>query len=238
MVGADCYIVTFDMLKKTFSNLYSLIIISILIVIMGYVVLAKKLAVEPSLITSSPELALAEKITLDRQTTPAVDGQSGKATSGWKTFKFDNFHGENTGGGFSFDYPASWKNDGQYFSPVKIYHYDIVSTDAPMYYDLVAESLFDTSDLKYQLKQDKRRVPDSKVKLGGHEFQKYDLIDYNSTKDSPDRVIVYVGPKITFNGESYYLVFHWEEKPLAITIPGNDPKIFESMIASLKFVSQ
>ncbi len=30
-------------------------------------------------------------------------------------------------------------------------------------------------------------------------------------------------------------VFHWEEKPLTATIPGNDPAIFEKIVSTIKF---
>ncbi len=33
----------------------------------------------------------------------------------------------------------------------------------------------------------------------------------------------------------YLLVFHWEEKPLAEYMPGNDIEVFDNMLLTLKF---
>ncbi len=78
--------------------------------------------------------------------------------TGSKIFKFHNFHGVDLGSaGFEFQYPADWYNDNQYFSPQKIKYYDITSTDAPVYYDLISKDILDTGDLKHQIITDKRR---------------------------------------------------------------------------------
>ena len=151
-----------------------------------------------------------------------------------QTFKFSSFHGKDLNGvGFQFNYPSSWNNDGQYFSPQKITHYDINSVDAPVYYDLISESLVDTSDLKYQITKDKRYSPDSSIVIDGISFRKYDLLDYQDTERN--RVIIYVGPKINIFGESYILVFHFEEKPLGLTVTGNDVRVFDQMVESIRF---
>src|SRR6266540_2479993 len=48
----------------------------------------------------------------------------------YRTFTFRSFHGEEVvGGGFTFQYPSNWHNNGQYFSPQKINYYDITSVD-------------------------------------------------------------------------------------------------------------
>ncbi len=149
-------------------------------------------------------------------------------------FKFHIFHGQDLGSaGFELNLPVGWYNDDQYFSPQKINHYDITSTDAPVYYDLISEALIDTSDLKYQITHDKRYKPDSSVTIDGKSFKKYDLIDYQS--DGKDRVIIFAGPKINIFGNGYYLVFRFEEKPLGLSIPNNNPEDFEKMVNSLKF---
>ncbi|TSC70210.1 MAG: hypothetical protein CEO12_525 [Parcubacteria group bacterium Gr01-1014_46] len=154
--------------------------------------------------------------------------------TGKNIFKFHNFHGQDLGSsGFELEYPAGWYNDGQYFSPQKITYYDITSTDAPIYYDLISEALIDTSDLKYQIMNDKRYKPDSDVMIAGKKFKKYDLLDYQS--EERNRVIIFLGPKINIFESSYYLAFRFEEKPLGLTIEGSNPEIFENMVKTLKF---
>ncbi len=173
--------------------------------------------------------------------TPSVTGTIPSGTpestpsGGWKTFHFNNFHGDVINEVFSFKYPGEWYNNGQYFSPNKIEYYDMTSVDAPIFYDLISEDLFDTSDTKYQIDKDKRRQPDTHGKIDGKEFKKYDLIDYGTYGESSGRVMIFVGPKISIDGRVFYLVFRWEEKPLTITIPGNSPEIFEKMVNSIKF---
>ena len=164
-----------------------------------------------------------------------------QSTSGdFKTYIFNNFHGESVeGGGFKFDYPATWQNNGQYFSPQKINFYDLTSVDAPVYFDLISKDLFSTSDLKYQITTDKRRSQDTTLKIDGITFKKYDLIDSGSSDGGgTGQVIIYLGPMISFNGGDYYLVFRWEEQPLSLGIPGNYPEMFEYMVSSLKFITK
>lgn len=155
------------------------------------------------------------------------------------TFVFDNFHGvTDITGKFRFTYPLNWNNEGQYFSPQKIEYYDQYSVKAPIYFDLILASIYDQTEFKYQIDQSRRKSPDSHGKIDGREFKKYDLIDYGSYGgDSAGRVIIYVGPKIIIAGKEYYLVFHWEEKPLADPLPGNDPAVFDKIVASLKFIN-
>ncbi|MEK7603616.1 MAG: hypothetical protein AAB461_00665, partial [Patescibacteria group bacterium] len=72
--------------------------------------------------------------------------------------------------------------------------------------------------------------------IDGREFKKYDLIDYGSYGgDSAGQVKIFVGPKIKIDGQDYYLVFHWEEMPLAEYVPGNNIDVFDNMLLSLKF---
>ena len=98
-------------------------------------------------------------------------------------------------------------------------------------------NIFKDTEFKYQIDTSKRKTPDSIGKIGGRDFIKYDLIDYGSYGgDSAGRVIILVGPKITIDEDQYYLVFHWEEKPLTVDIAGNDPAIFEKIVTSLKFI--
>ncbi len=150
-----------------------------------------------------------------------------------KTFVFDNFHGQDLGSaGFELEYPISWNNNGQYFSSRKVTYYDISSTDAPMYYDLISEALIDSSDLKYQITSGKKNAPDSEVTIDGKVFKKYDFMD---SQIEDNRIIVYIGPKISIFGAGYYLVFRFEEKPLGIAYNGNDPELFEKIVKSLKF---
>jgi hypothetical protein len=155
-----------------------------------------------------------------------------------KSYVFDVFHGsKNISKKFKFLYPSSWQNDGQYFSPEKIEYYDLYSVKAPVYFDLIKVDIFDQTEFKYQIDKSKRRIKDSVVKIDGDDFKKYDLIDYGSYGgESAGRVIVYVGPKISVDSVSYYLVFHFEERPLTSTVPGNDPSIFEKIVLSLKFI--
>ena len=174
--------------------------------------------------------------TSSQTTTPTLNADNPNSSS-TKTFIFDSFHGEKIeGGGFQFEYPANWNNNGQYFSPIPVKYYDLVSVDAPVYFDLISTLLFETSDIKYQISNDKRAAPDAVVKIDNKTFRKYDLIDYGSSGgESTGRVIIYLGPQVSFNGDDYYLVFRWEENPLTSYIPGNDPVIFEKIVSSLKF---
>lgn len=158
-------------------------------------------------------------------------------SSGLKTFIFDNFHGSSdVSDKFRFQYPANWYSDGQYFSPQKIQFYDIYSVKASIYFDLILADIFHLTEFKYQIDNSKRRVPDTIGQIDGREFKKYDLIDYGSYGgDSAGRVKIFVGPKIKIDGQDYFLVFRWEEKPLAEYVPGNDIAVFDDMILSLKF---
>jgi len=155
-----------------------------------------------------------------------------------KTFVFDNFHGSNDISlKFQFTYPANFYNEGQYFSPEQIAHYDLYSVTAPFYYDLILANVFDQTEFKNQIDSSKRNSPDRHGLIGGKDFKRYDLIDYGSYGgESAGRVIIYVGPTIKINGLNYYLVFHWEEKPLTTVVLGNDPNIFEKIVHSLKFI--
>ena len=154
-----------------------------------------------------------------------------------KTFIFDNYHSiTDISSPFQFNYPSTIYNEGQYFSPQKIERYDLYSVKAPIYFDLVLASIFPQTELKYQIDTSKRKTPDKEGLIDGMNFKRYDLIDYGSYGgESAGHVIVYIGPQISISGIPYYLVFHWEEKPLTATIVGNDPEIFETMVHSLTF---
>ena len=79
-------------------------------------------------------------------------------------------------------------------------------------------------------------MPDSIGQIDGKEFKRYDLIDYGSYGgDSAGRVKIFVGPKIKIDDQDYYLVFHWEEKPLAEYVFSNDIKVFDDILLTLKF---
>ena len=211
-----------------------ILIIAMLIAVVGYSLRDKKNQSGGALINQAVE-SPSESVSASTGEIipPAQTGNSEK-----KTFVFDNFHGADLDGGvFKFEYPASWHNDGHYFSPIRIKYYDMASVDAPVYFDLISKTLFETSDVQYQIANDKRRVPDATVKIDGKTFRKYDLIDYGSSGgESTGRVIIYLGPQISFGGEDYYLVFRWEENPLTTYIPGNAPDIFEKMVLSLRFL--
>ena len=154
-----------------------------------------------------------------------------------KTFTFNNFHGStDISDKFEFQYPANWHNDGQYFSPQKIQYYNKFNIKAPIYFDLVLAEIFHLTELQYQIDNSKRRAPDTTGQIDGREFKKYDLIDYGSYGgDSAGQVKIFVGPKIKIDGQDYYLVFHWEEMPLAEYVPGNNIDVFDNMLLSLKF---
>lgn len=163
--------------------------------------------------------------------------ESGQESNGLKTFKFDKFHGStDISDKFQFQYPANWHNEGQYFSPHKIQYYNQFTVKAPIYFDLVLAEIFHLTELQYQIDNNKRRNPDSVGQIDGREFKKYDLIDYGSYGgDSAGRVKIFVGPKIKIDGQDYYLVFHWEEKPLSEYVPGNNIEVFDNMLLTLKF---
>lgn len=158
-------------------------------------------------------------------------------SGGYKTFTFDNFHGStDISDKFQFQYPANWHNEGQYFSPEKIQFYDLYSVKAPIYFDLILADIFDLTEFKYQIDNSKRRSQDTVGQIDGRDFKRYDLIDYGTYGgDSAGRVKIFVGPKIKIDGSDYYLVFHWEEKPLAEYMPGNDIEVFDNILLTLKF---
>lgn len=158
-------------------------------------------------------------------------------SDGNKTFTFNDFHGfKKISNKFSFKYPATWNNNGQYFSPQRIEYYDLFSVRASFYFDLVLADIFDQTELKYQIDKSKRKSPDSIGKIDGMDFKRYDLIDYGSYGgSSAGNVVIYIGPKILIDNAYYYLVFHWEEKPLATAMTGNDVNIFNKIVLSLKF---
>ena len=158
-------------------------------------------------------------------------------SSGYKTFVFDNFHGSmDISDKFQFQYLANWHNDGQYFSPQPPQFYNMFTVKAPIYFDLVLAEIFHLTELQYQIDNSKRRAPDTIGQIDGKEFKKYDLIDYGSYGgDSAGRVKIFVGPKIKIDGQDYFLIFHWEEKPLAEYMQGNNIEVFDNMLLTLKF---
>ena len=156
----------------------------------------------------------------------------------YKTFLFDKWHGStDISDKFQFQYPANWFNEGQYFSPQKIQYYTKYEAKAPIWFDLVLAEIFDFTELKYQIDNSKRITADTVGKIDGREFKKYDMIDYGTYGgESAGRVKIFVGPKIKIDGADYVLVFHWEEKPLAEHMPGNNIDVFDNMLLTLKFI--
>src|SRR3989344_6691806 len=165
--------------------------------------------------------------------------QDTKETDEFKTFVFDNFHGSaDISDKFQFQYPADWFNESQYFSPQKIQYYTKYEAKAPIWFDLVLAEIFDFTELKYQIDNSKRITADTVGKIDGREFKRYDMIDYGTYGgESAGRVKIFVGPKIKIDGADYVLVFHWEEKPLAEHMPGNNIDVFDNMLLTLKFLN-
>lgn len=199
------------------------ILIVVLVIIFGCLVFFRKY----------PNFIQSFKQTPKNQTELSEDLNGDR--SGWKIFEFNNFHGEKITDGFRFSYPTTWFNNDQYFSPVKIKFYDISSPDAPVYFDLVSELIFDTSDIRYQIQEDKKRTPDIVTTIDRKTFRRFDLIDYRSKQDLPNRVIIFLSHNLKIAGGHYFIVFRWEERPLDVYIPNNDPKIFEEIVSTLKF---
>jgi len=168
---------------------------------------------------------------------PISSSVESREKDGLRTFVFDSFHGStNISDKFQFQYPADWYNDGQYFSPVKIQYYNQFTARAPIYFDLVLDEIFNLTELQYKIDNSKRRSPDTTGIIDGKEFRRYDLIDYGSYGgESAGRIKIFVGPKIKIDGADYYLIFHWEERPLAESMLGNSIEIFDSMLLTLKF---
>jgi hypothetical protein len=167
-----------------------------------------------------------------------ADHQSGTpAEPGHKKFVFNNFHGStDISDKFEFQYPENWHNDGQYFSPQRVEHYTLFTAKAPVFFDLILAEVFNQTEFYYQIETSKRKNPDTTGMLDGREFKKYDLIDYGSYGgESAGWVKIFVGPKIKIDGKDYYLVFHWEEKPLAEYMAGNSVEVFDNMMLTLKF---
>ena len=116
------------------SNTFYTILIIIIIVLMGYIIFFKnQLGSNESSIASTTPNYQGETSVIGQN-----DNQNNQVVGGVKTFVFDNFHGNpNVSLKFQFQYPASWYNEGQYFSPQKIDYYDQYSVKAPMYFDLI-----------------------------------------------------------------------------------------------------
>jgi hypothetical protein len=114
-------------------------------------------------------------------------------------------------------------SEGEYKTFVfqKVQFYTKYEAKAPIWFDLVLAEIFNFTELKYQIENSKRRSPDTTGQIDGRGFKKYDLIDdfgfYGG--DSAGQVKIFVGPKIRIDGQDYYLVFHWEERPLAEYMP-------------------
>ncbi len=197
--------------------------------VLGYFIFTKK---------DSGKNQTALLATPDITSTPQPTASIQQENNGLKTFTFDNFHGRlDISDKFKFQYPANWHNEGQYFSPQKIQFYDLYSVKAAIYFDLILADIFNQTEFKYQIDTSKRKVPDTTGQIDGKDFKKYDLIDYGSYGgESAGHVKIFVGPKIKIEGNDYYLVFHWEEKPLAESMPGNDLEVFDNMLLTLKFV--
>ena len=74
-------------------------------------------------------------------------------------------------------------------------------------------------------------------KIDGRTFRRYDLTDYGTYGgESAGHVKIFVGPTIKIDGSDYVLVFHWEERPLAQYMPGNNIEVFDNILLSLKFL--
>jgi len=169
--------------------------------------------------------------------TPSSIDKTDEVKDGLKTFTFNTFHGStDISDKFTLQYPADWYNDGQYFSPQKIQHYNLFTAKAPIFFDLVLAEIFYQTELGYQIETSKRRNPDTTGQLDGRDFKRYDLIDYGTYGgESAGRVKIFVGPATKIDGNSYLLVFHWEERPLAEEMPDNNIEVFDNMMLSLKF---
>ncbi|MDP3696618.1 MAG: hypothetical protein Q8R55_01140 [Candidatus Taylorbacteria bacterium] len=185
----------------------------------------------------SSQSSLPALITADVTATLQPTDHSNQEKDGFKTFTFDNFHGStDISDKFEFQYPANWHNEGQYFSPQKIQFYNMFTVKAPIHFDLVLAEIFHLTELQYQIDNSKRRNPDTTGQIDGRDFKRYDLIDYGSYGgDSAGRVKIFVGPAIKIDGDDYLLVFHWEEKPLAEYVAGNNIEVFDNMLLTLKF---
>ena len=206
----------------------SIFLVLIIVCLLAYIFFVKNKVNNSSVsVTSTSTLpVVSEKTSAEK-----LDSQ------GNKIFVFDNFHGlTDTSLKFTLSYPSGWYNEGQYFSPQKIEHYDLYSVRSAFYFDFILANIFPQTELKYQIDKSKRASPDSHGKIDGVLFERYDLIDSGTYGgDSAGRVLIYLGPKVMINSAEYYLVFHWEEKPLASVLPGNSADVIEKSIMSLKF---
>lgn len=215
-------------MKKAFTFLFITMVL-----VSGYFIFVKKGAEENqsvSLTSITPSISSTTN-------TPQPATSNSQEKNGFKIFTFVSFHGSSEiSDKFKFQYPASWHNEGQYFSPEPIQFYDLYTVKAPIYFDLILADIFNQTEFKYQIDSSKRRAPDTAGQIDGKDFKKYDLIDSGSYGgESAGRVKIFVGPKIKIDGHDYYLVFHWEEKPLAENMPGNDLGVFDNMLLTLKF---
>ncbi len=209
-----------------------LLLLAAIIIVLSYYLFKKETEINP--VSSFTPVLTPSTNSLQASSSPSPEIQNSNS----KTFIFENFHGEKVdGGGFKFDYPKSWYNNGQYFSPQRVKFYDLLSVNAPMYFDLVSTEIFDQTELKYTIEHSKRYAKDSAAVIDNQNFKKYDLIDNDSYGGSgAGRVIIYFGPDINLFGEKYVLIFHWEEKPLTASMEGNDPEIFNKIVSTLKFI--
>lgn len=211
-------------MKKSVLTIFILIVI--IVVMADYIFLDWNKSGDSSLVLLGSSLPAS------------ISSPSGDEISAeFKTFVFDNFHGStDISDKFQFQYPASWHNEGQYFSPEKIQYYTKFTVKAPIHFDLVLAEVFHLTELQYQIDNSKKRNPDSTGQIDGREFKRYDLIDYGSYGgESAGRVKIFVGPKIKIDVADYYLVFYWEEKPLAEYMQDNNISVFDNMLLTLKF---
>ncbi len=173
--------------------------------------------------------------------TEAGDGASrtqDNERDGLKTFIFEEFHGsKDLSLRFSYQYPGAWHRSGQYLSPQKVQYYTKNTVKAPIYFDLIETDIFHLTELQYQIDNSTRLKPDTTGVIDGQQFKRYDLTDYGSYGgDSAGHVKIFVGPQITIDGIVYTLVFHWEERPLAEYVAGNNISVFDNLMLSLDFL--
>ncbi len=221
------------MRNKLFKKLILASLFLVIAGIAGYFVFFQKQTENKEILKIPLPVLIADGVT----PTPSPAPNNNEIKDGLKTFTFDSFHGSaDISDKFTFQYPADWYNDGQYFSPQKIQHYNLFTAKAPIFFDLVLAEIFYQTELGYQIETSKRINPDSTGQIDGRDFKRYDLVDYGTYGgESAGRVKIFVGPAIKIDGADYLLVFHWEEKPLAEDMPGNSIDVFDNIMLSLKF---